>query len=747
MFRSLPAVLVLLAALVVGVQAQAACTVAHTTESTLTSAFTPNEAAGTVTHALTGLTWKKCAQGKSGATCVLDGTIRQMTWSAALAAAAADTTDGGGWRLPNKKELESIVEWCRKSPAINTDVFSNSDATGTYWSASSNVPTPSGAWNVSAFSGASGSNLKTLEYYVRLVRGGQPGAPTIGTATAGNGNASASITFTAPSSDGYSAITGYTATSSPGGFTGSCAASPCTVTGLSNGTTYTFTVTATNGVGTGPASAASNSVTPVATQTVTFAPSSPVIYGVAPMTLTASTTSGLTAFTFGTSSASSICTVSGSTLNIAGVGTCVLTATQAGNATYASAWANASVVINAASQSITFTDPGTQTFGTTPTLSATASSGLTPAFTSTTTGVCTISSAGVLTFVTTGTCTINANQAGNGSYSAAPQVTHSFNVGKASQAALTAASTSTTPILGSTTTLSSTGGSGIGEVSFSSSNGNCTISGATLTAAAVGSCTVTATKAADAHYTAATATVNITISTANGACGVIAATAFVPTSGLCTQGTASTVTHGSPWAWTCTGTGTGHTDASCTAPNQSTATGTGPGRALIAATNSWVIDTANSAGFVPAPTSFGLPPGVSAFKHGLFDVRLITGAAGSSTTITITYPEALPAGTVYWKYGPTASEPAPHWYPYDASKAVISPDRMSITLTLTDNADGDDAYTTDSVIEDPGAPASPADAPTVAASIPTLSDWALIILSALLGLGFMVVMSRQRSPR
>src|SRR5204863_1516413 len=71
-----------------------------------------------------------------------------------------------------------------------------------------------------------------------------PGAPTIGTATAGN--AQATITFTAPASNGGSAITSYTATSKPRGFTGSSATSPVTGTGLTNGTAYTFTVTATN---------------------------------------------------------------------------------------------------------------------------------------------------------------------------------------------------------------------------------------------------------------------------------------------------------------------------------------------------------------------------------------------------------------------------------------------------------------------------------------------------------------------
>lgn len=87
-----------------------------------------------------------------------------------------------------------------------------------------------------------------------------PGAPTIGTATAGN--ATASVTFTAPSDTGFPTTLTYTVTSSPGGFTGTGSSSPITVSGLSNGTAYTFTVRATNATGISAASAASNSVTP-----------------------------------------------------------------------------------------------------------------------------------------------------------------------------------------------------------------------------------------------------------------------------------------------------------------------------------------------------------------------------------------------------------------------------------------------------------------------------------------------------
>ena len=77
-------------------------------------------------------------------------------------------------------------------------------------------------------------------------------------------NQQATVSFTTPADDGGSPITSYTVTSSPGAITMSGNASPITVTGLTNGTEYTFTVTATNAIGTGPASAPSNPVTPAA---------------------------------------------------------------------------------------------------------------------------------------------------------------------------------------------------------------------------------------------------------------------------------------------------------------------------------------------------------------------------------------------------------------------------------------------------------------------------------------------------
>ncbi len=368
------------------------------------------------------------------------------------------------------------------------------------------------------------------------------------------------------------------------------------------------------------------STTP-ASQTVTFAPSSPVTFGASPITLSATASSGFTTFTFATSSASSICTVVGSSLTIVGVGTCALTATQAGNANFSSASASANVNITQATQTITRFSPASPvTLGAAPvTLTATGGASGNPVVfaTSSAPSICTVSGS-VVTFVGAGTCNLTANQAGNSNYSAASQVG---------------------------------------------------------------------------------ASISIVETAVNGACATVAATAFMPTTNLCASGTASAVTAGSPWAWTCTGSGTGHTDASCTAPNQSTPTSTGAVRAVLAPANNWVVDEVNSAGFIPSSGHPKSPPDLlpgTSFPHGLLDLRLQTGTPGSSASITINYPTALPAGTVYWKYGRTASVTTPHWYQYP--NAVISADRLSITLTLTDNADGDDAFTTNGVIVDPGGP-------------------------------------------
>lgn len=106
-----------------------------------------------------------------------------------------------------------------------------------------------------------GINLDfNVSFTVSAVSPTIPGAPTNVKATAGNGQAV--VSFTAPTYDGGSPIERYIVTSNPGNVTKEGTGTTITVTGLTNGTTYTFTVQAVNAVGDGPASAASNEVTP-----------------------------------------------------------------------------------------------------------------------------------------------------------------------------------------------------------------------------------------------------------------------------------------------------------------------------------------------------------------------------------------------------------------------------------------------------------------------------------------------------
>ena len=142
-----------------------------------------------------------------------------------------------------------------------------------------NNPTPGGRANriLSKISGRAShgggsiyqqgtSGYRKFSEYMDLLAGNKeppvavPGAPMINSVTAGD--SSAVVNFTAPADDGGATISSYTATSSPGGLSGTCTVSPCTVTGLVNGQSYRFSVTARNEAGEGPASSLSNAVTP-----------------------------------------------------------------------------------------------------------------------------------------------------------------------------------------------------------------------------------------------------------------------------------------------------------------------------------------------------------------------------------------------------------------------------------------------------------------------------------------------------
>jgi putative cell wall-binding protein len=109
-----------------------------------------------------------------------------------------------------------------------------------------------------------GGNLYITDFensVVRRLGPAPPGKPKNVAATAGN--SSAHVSWDAPDFDGGSPITGYTVTGDPGGTTVTVGgdATSADVNGLTNGTSYTFTVTAANAIGTGPSSDPSNAIT------------------------------------------------------------------------------------------------------------------------------------------------------------------------------------------------------------------------------------------------------------------------------------------------------------------------------------------------------------------------------------------------------------------------------------------------------------------------------------------------------
>ncbi len=171
-----------------------------------------------------------------------------------------------------------------------------------------------------------------------------------------------------------------------------------------------------------------------AAQTITFpyVPSVQATVALENIALTATASSGLPVSYITQTPA--ICGVSqtGSIwyVNLLTSGSCSLLASQAGNSIYGAAASSGQTFwVGRTAQTITFPAVGTQTAGTSVLLPATASSTLAVSYTSTTPAVCTIDATGTnAVLVAAGKCTIQANQAGNAVYSAAPTVTQSFTV-------------------------------------------------------------------------------------------------------------------------------------------------------------------------------------------------------------------------------------------------------------------------------------------------------------------------------
>lgn len=141
--------------------------------TTQTSRFTDN-GDGTVTDLVNGLMWKKSSEGQADD---CSGSATTYTWREALMKAKYLNSNGGfagytDWRLPNIKELHSLVEERCYDPAINLSVFPNTPP-GLYWSSSPVAADSFVAWSVDFLHGNDSLSYKINYNYVRLVRGGR----------------------------------------------------------------------------------------------------------------------------------------------------------------------------------------------------------------------------------------------------------------------------------------------------------------------------------------------------------------------------------------------------------------------------------------------------------------------------------------------------------------------------------------------------------------------------------------------
>ena len=156
---------------------------AQTCESSITASQPASQysiANGVVIDLRTSLMWDQCAWGLSGGSCT-SGDAASYSWQLALGvpttANSVQHKGYGDWRLPNIKELHSLVEMCRMNPSINSPVFPNAIgsyyATWLFWSNSPSSISADTAWAVTFYDGLPTNELRSSSFRVRLVRAGR----------------------------------------------------------------------------------------------------------------------------------------------------------------------------------------------------------------------------------------------------------------------------------------------------------------------------------------------------------------------------------------------------------------------------------------------------------------------------------------------------------------------------------------------------------------------------------------------
>ena len=137
--------------------------------TTPTSLFT-DHGDGTTSDTTTGLMWARCPEGLSGSSCTVGSAI-VYTWGEALSHVKGSALAGySDWRLPNIKELRSLVEEQCSYPSINLAVFPSTPSAAFFWSASPTLTDMNLSFGVHFIDGIPGASDRWTPHYVRLVR-------------------------------------------------------------------------------------------------------------------------------------------------------------------------------------------------------------------------------------------------------------------------------------------------------------------------------------------------------------------------------------------------------------------------------------------------------------------------------------------------------------------------------------------------------------------------------------------------
>jgi hypothetical protein len=241
---------------------------------------------------------------------------------------------------------------------------------------------------------------------------------------------------------------------------------------------------------------------PTNNQTITFLTIPGKAFGTAPFSLTATTSAGTNYPITYSSSDPTVATVSSNKVTITGVGSCLITASQAGDFTYKATNMSRTLTVTQGNQSIAFSAPASRSYSTnTFTLPLNSSAGLPIIYDSSSAAVATISG-NVVTLNGPGSTVITATQDGNANYKAAPAVTRTLVVSQAAQT-ISFADLPARTYGAASFNLTATATSGL-PITYTSSNTNvATVSGNTVTIKGVGSTTITASQAGNANYVAA----------------------------------------------------------------------------------------------------------------------------------------------------------------------------------------------------------------------------------------------------